>query len=460
MAIDPNILLQRTVPDVGSALLRGLQGVQAIQSMQQAAAEAPLRQQILETQAEALRDANLASKVKALISPTKEGKFEVSPENINTAKRLINESSLSEQDKEFYDLYIDAGRWEQLNNISDQAIQRARDIGVYERDYGLSLSGYETAASKNIALLNELEKQYAAGQLTDSEFYSRRAILLRPQTVETGGGAKAEAAPGEVFLRPYELPSVTGGGVAPVAPAAAPTVPTVTPDRLAPPPPPPAAPGAGRTLRESIAEADQMREFAKRYGTEAAKDVAELENTADVFEVNKAGFDQAYPEIKLRETLENAPNSRVGQIFAQGIGNFLQGVPEVDADYELGQAFRAAVGLIPFPPGAQSEAEQRAREAEVGDLINAKISKESRINAMSRLLNREQTKSMKRWEIANRRRREVGLPEIDNPFSQMPTREVTGAARSTPTGGSQGVPTGVDPADWAVMTPEERALWQ
>ena len=48
MAIDPNILLQRTVPDVGSALLRGLQGVQAIQSMQQAAAEAPLRQQALE----------------------------------------------------------------------------------------------------------------------------------------------------------------------------------------------------------------------------------------------------------------------------------------------------------------------------------------------------------------------------------------------------------------------------
>jgi len=53
MAIDPNILLQRTVPDVGSALLRGLQGVQAIQSMQQAAAEAPLRQQLLQAQAEA-----------------------------------------------------------------------------------------------------------------------------------------------------------------------------------------------------------------------------------------------------------------------------------------------------------------------------------------------------------------------------------------------------------------------
>lgn len=54
MPINPNILLTNTVPDTGQALLRGIQSAQAIQSMQQATALQPYRQQLLQAQISAL----------------------------------------------------------------------------------------------------------------------------------------------------------------------------------------------------------------------------------------------------------------------------------------------------------------------------------------------------------------------------------------------------------------------
>jgi hypothetical protein len=141
-----------------------------------------------------------------------------------------------------------------------------------------------------------------------------------------------------------------------------------------------------------------------------------LQDEANRFLVNKAGFDDAYPDFKLSETLAKAPNSKLGQIFSQGVGNLIQGVPEVDADFELGQVFRAAVGLIPFPPGAQSQAEQEAREKEVGNLTDAKVSKDVRLRGMRRLLDREQAKARARWNIVNDERKRLGLDEVPNPF--------------------------------------------
>lgn len=54
MAIDPNILLVNTVPDINQALLKGVQTAQSIQGMQQAAALQPYRQQLLQAQVSAL----------------------------------------------------------------------------------------------------------------------------------------------------------------------------------------------------------------------------------------------------------------------------------------------------------------------------------------------------------------------------------------------------------------------
>ena len=500
MAIDPNILLQRTVPDVGSALLRGLQGVQAIQSMQQAAAEAPLRQQVLEQsiqtkkfEADLLKSGVAASRLKPFIASKDYGKF----------SEELKRAGLDQEDIDMLDTYARANRWDELGTVADQYIQTARDAGVFGKLSGADT--YETSASKNIRLLNDLETQLRNGEITEDQFYARRAIILRESTVDIGGGATGVVRPGETAVTPYTMGAggtggatgaagggvgaagaIRGGGDRAARTGMSPqqfedllrqqgvpeeTIRTigqaraqeprgaVTPDQLQPPPPPTGT-VPPETLSQRIANADKLREFTKRYGAETAKNVAELENTSDLFQVNKSGFDEVYPEVRLGETLAKAPDSRIGQIFSQGIGNVIQGLPEVDADYELEQAFRAAVGLIPFPPGAQSQAEQEAREREVGSLTDPKISKDVRLKGMARLLNREQTKAKTRWDIANRRREELGLAPIPNPFEKMAPRQGTGAAAPTGTGGGQGVPPGVDPADWAVMTPEEKALWQ
>ena len=74
MAINPQIPLMAQGVDLQQALLGGLRGASAIQSMQQAAAEAPLRQQLLQAQAEA---APLAIESQRLQNITAQQKLQV-----------------------------------------------------------------------------------------------------------------------------------------------------------------------------------------------------------------------------------------------------------------------------------------------------------------------------------------------------------------------------------------------
>lgn len=74
MAINPQIPLMAQGVDLQQALLGGLRGAAAIQSMQQAAAEAPLRQQLLQAQAQA---APLAIESQRLQNITAQQKLQV-----------------------------------------------------------------------------------------------------------------------------------------------------------------------------------------------------------------------------------------------------------------------------------------------------------------------------------------------------------------------------------------------
>lgn len=420
MPINPNILLQGQVADIGKAVGQGLEAYRQAQ-------EGALSQQKLQQaqfEADLLKGGVAASRLKPFIASKDYTGF----------KTELQRAGLDQEDIDMLDTYARANRWDELGGVADQYIQTARDAGVFGKLSGTDT--YETSASKNVRLLSDLENQLKNGDITEDQFYARRAIILRESTVETGGGGTGVVRPGETRVTPYTMGTGGGaGGGTGTTPAGG----AVTPDKLQTPPPPTGRPASDQTLASTIADADKLREFQKRYGAETAKNVAELENTSDLFQVNKAGFDEVYPEMRLGETLAKAPDSRIGQIFSQGIGNIIQGLPEVDADYELEQAFRAAVGLIPFPPGAQSQAEQEAREREVGSLTDPKISKDVRLKGMARLLNREQTKAKQRWDIANRRREELGLAPISNPFEKMTSRQGTGAAAPAPTGGSQPV---------------------
>ena len=456
MPINPNILLQGQVADIGKAVSQGFDVYSAVQT-------GKLNQQKLEQaqfEADLLKGGVAASRLKPFITSKDYTGF----------KTQLQRSGLDQEDVDMLDTYARANRWDELGGVADQFIQTARDSGVFGK-LGTT-DTYETSASKNVRLLNDLANQLRNGEITEDQFYARRAIILKESTVETGGGGTGVVRPGETGVTPYTMGTGGGAGGAGTTPAGGyksrsdqqamtpdefadyliskgvdrataeairnagngttPAGGAVTPDKLPTPPPPTGRPASDQTLASTIANADKLREFQKRYGAETAKNVADLENTSDLFQVNKAGFDEVYPEMRLGETLVKAPDSRIGQIFSQGIGNVIQGLPEVDADYELEQAFRAAVGLIPFPPGAQSQAEQEAREREVGSLTDPKISKDVRLKGMTRLLNREQTKAKQRWDIANRRREELGLAPISNPFEKMASRQETGAAKPAP----------------------------
>ena len=414
MAINPQIPLMAQGVDIGQALLSGLQGARSIQEMQQAAEEQPLRRQALEQsiaakqyEADLLKSGVTASKLKPFITAKDYEGF---------AKEL-QRSGLSAEDIGTLDTYARANRWDQLGSVADQYIQTARDAGVFQRDYAATgADGYTPSAVQ----LFEYRKRLIASGASDEEIARFDNIVSKVQFLPSGGGTYTGVSP--ITLRTQEVEFTGAGAGAGAQP----------PDKVKVPPPTGGADVGvlGQPIGGDSAATIRGREAAlagtKRLAEEAAKNTALLQDEANRFLVNKAGFDDAYPDFKLGETLEKAPNSKLGQIFSQGVGNLIQGLPEVDADFELGQAFRASVGLIPFPPGAQSQAEQDAREKEVGDLVNAKVSKDVRIRSMHKLLDREQAKARARWNIVNDERKRMGLDEIPNPFVKRPGSEPSG----------------------------------
>ncbi len=432
MPINPQIPLMAQGVDLGQALLSGLQGAQSIQAMQQAAAERPLRQQALEQsiaakqyEADLLKSGVTASKLKPFIAAKDYDGF---------AKEL-QRSGLSAEDIGTLDTYARANRWDQLGSVADQYIQTARDAGVFQRDYAAAgASGYTPSAVQ----LFEYRKRLVESGASDEEISRFDNMVAKLQFLPAGGGTYTGVSP--ITARPQEV-DFTGGAGAATGTGAGGQLPSEV--NVPPPTGRPDDRVLGQRIEGDSAATIRGREAAlvgtKRLAEESAKNTALLQDEANRFMVNKAGFDEAYPDFKLGETLAKAPNSKLGQIFSQGVGNLIQGLPEVDADFELGQAFRAAVGLIPFPPGAQSQAEQEAREKEVGDLVNAKVSKDVRVNSMRKLLDREQAKARARWNIVNDERKRLGLDEIPNPFIlRRPGGEPTGGMTQPPGGISPG----------------------
>jgi hypothetical protein len=410
MAINPQIPLMAQGVDLGQALLSGLQGAQSIQAMQQAAAEQPLRQQALEQsiaakqyEADLLKSGVTASKLKPFIAAKDYDGF---------AKEL-QRSGLSAEDIGTLDTYARANRWDQLGSVADQYIQTARDAGVFQRDYGATgADGYVPGPIKLFEYRNKLKAAGASEQ--DIQFFEN--AVAKPQFLPSGGGTYTGVSP--LTGRTQEVDFTGGAGATAGTGAGGGQLPSEV--NVPPPTGSPDDQALGQSIPGDSAAAVRSKEAAlvgtKQLAQDAAKNTALLQDEANRFLVNKAGFDDAYPDFKLSETLAKAPNSKLGQIFSQGVGNLIQGVPEVDADFELGQVFRAAVGLIPFPPGAQSQAEQEAREKEVGNLTDAKVSKDVRLRGMRRLLDREQAKARARWNIVNDERKRLGLDEVPNPF--------------------------------------------
>jgi hypothetical protein len=144
MAIDPNILLQRTTPDIGQALLSGLQSAAGIRQLQQSAAEQPYREQLLKAQAEAApiaveaqRLQNLTSQQKltvqgAALAAQQAVPYLQSGDMAGLRNFLSGTNLLDEQDKAELLGKVDANDLQGILADVSGAIGMAQQMGIFE----------------------------------------------------------------------------------------------------------------------------------------------------------------------------------------------------------------------------------------------------------------------------------------------------------------------------------------
>jgi len=93
MALDPRIPLQARGPDIGGAISQGLQGARNLQLLQQTARQGPLRNQLLESQAESAQQQVAKQREQARLTSVITGAAELGPAlatgNIDTVKKPI-----------------------------------------------------------------------------------------------------------------------------------------------------------------------------------------------------------------------------------------------------------------------------------------------------------------------------------------------------------------------------------
>ena len=214
MAIDPNILLQYQGADIGNALLRGLQGASAIQSMQQAIQEKPYREQLLKAQAEAAPVAIEAQRLKNLTDQQKLGvqgaalaaqqavPYLQSGDMAGLRNFLSGTNLLDEQDKAEMLGKIDANDLQGILSDVSGAIGAAQQMGIFEAP--------KTTADTRTSLQRNLE---AAGFVPGTPEYQR--AIAQQMSKPTGTqvtlqmpeqrmlSAEAEAL-GKAFVKKFE----------------------------------------------------------------------------------------------------------------------------------------------------------------------------------------------------------------------------------------------------------------
>lgn len=455
MAIDANILLQGRSPDVGNALLKGFQGAETLQMMdirQQQAQQTQLaNQQKLQQQeylAGILKEGVTASRLKPLIAN----------KDLEGFKKGLAASGLPPEDVDLYSTYADAGRWEQLGQVADQTIQLARDTGVFERDYG---AGGGVYTPKDLTLINEYQKALAEAQAGVPGAAERAKLLStaieNPRYVSGGGGTDVrynpvtdEAMIVPVTPRPGVIPTGGAGGqMPPNAPpgqaanvnlnekidggsststTASPNAPTVN---------------WGASPEDIIRARDAALAAGKKLGEIEAKKIADLETFDSDFQANKAGLAAQFPEIDLKTAMANAPDTSLTKIATKAWSIFMtNNMAEGEADLE--SFLQSLAASVPFPPGSQSNAEMDARKARIGEITKSGLTAEKKLKMATRYLEGQEA-------IATEKKKQA--EKFREKYFGKPATPAAGTSNDS-------VPAGVDPADWAVMTPEEKALWQ
>lgn len=383
MAINPQIPLMARGIDLQQVLLGGLQGAQTLQSMQQAAAEAPLRQQALEQamqvkqfEADLLKGGVAASRLKPFITNKDYEGF----------SKELQRAGLDPEDAGILDTYARANRWDAINTVADQYIQTARDAGVFGKDTAAT-SGYTPSAVQ----LFEYRKQLAdrVNSLTgEDKKIAQRELrtfdnMVRAQVTYAGGGGTTigmQPLSGEATVLPVE--PTTGMGAPPTAP-----------------PPPTTGPAAQEVMGQPIETAPTPAAFTERADQtiarrnsqlRAAETMAEREAIRmegyqfdfDTHRKMRSGLEAAFGEQGLGSFFKDLPEGRLSSAVNSAVSAFMGGTKGRDAEARMAQLSRLFLQGVPYDPGAQSNAELQARKELVGDLENPDISVQQKINSI------------------------------------------------------------------------------
>ena len=419
MAIDPRIPLMAVQPpvDFGQSLLQGLQIGQTISGIQRqrrqdilaeeeakrAAELAPLRQRYLEAQtqdmesklrerqeeAEIIREASSASKLLPFVQN----------KDIKGFLNALPNSGLTPEEQEGVTTFAKAGRWDELATSANSAI----DVGTKRGLFGVkSSSGYTSSASQDIALLEEIQRRQQAGEITPQQAEQQTALIMAKTygQINLGGGLQGWAQRGTPNVI---TPNI--GGTSQVTPdvlrmpiEGSTQVPPAIPTREAV-----SQPSAyfGASPEEIIRLRDAAKSAGVTLGELEAKKIADLRNFEDDFAANVASLNAQFPELDLQRAVRDAPNTKISELGKNLYSVFMTNAPAA-AEAKLESYLQSLAETVPFAPGAQSDAEYRARLERIGNIMKKGISSQEKLNMATDYLRGVEAKALEKRKQAEK----------------------------------------------------------
>lgn len=483
MPINPNILLQGQVADIGKAVGQGLEAYRQAQ-------EGALSQQKFQQaqfEADLLKGGVAASRLKPFITSKDYTGF----------KTQLQREGLDQEDMDMLDTYARANRWDELGGIADQFIQTARDSGVFQRDYAAAGAGGYTPSAVQLfeyrkklveqgdeAALREFDNIVKTSQIVPGggeTRYARNPITGKTELIDVTGGTGGTGAGGPKLTRKDLPPGANvildksrsgreglttdefadyllsqgeedwanfirnlGKGTASEGGA-------VTPDKLSIPQPS-GGPATQAEMEQPVGDSAEVikrreRELAaaKKTGELDAKEIADLRNQVNATRSNIARFEGRFKKqgVDILQTLKDAPQTGLSGVFSRYSSFFINGLSSERAQAKLEPLFQDLVRIQPFPPGAQSQPELEARQKAVGDILsNGRLTPEDKLEMLTDYFDGINAEAREKWAILNETRVENGLPRVATPYDEgkpfgIPKVPGTGATGATGGGNIQ-----------------------
>lgn len=427
MPINPNILLQGRIADIGQATGEAFDAYNqsrknVLLEQEQALNKQKTEQEMATKQYEAdlLRAGVTASRIKPFIEAKDYAGF----------RKELDRSGLAQEDIDALDTYARADRWQQLGGVADQYIQTARDAGVFQRDYAAAgASGYTPSAVQ----LFEYRKRLVESGASDEEISRFDNVVSKLQFLPSGGGTYTGVSP--ITARPQEVDFTGGAGAGAGAGGQLPSEVNV---------PPPTGRADARVLNQPVprsekSNADIIAERnARLRGAETLAEretirMEEYQSTVDLQESLTDSISAAFSDVEMGNLFRDLPEGKLSSAVNNAVSTFIGGTTGKDAEARMNQLAGMIVQSVGFAPGSQSDAEMKARERLIGDLQDPNISvkgKERAINTYFTFLDKKSQSSREKiYDYYERN------PQIVPPSRFRPPAAQTGGGMTQPTGG-------------------------